>query len=168
MSKFVHSRLPDFDADDAIQNTWLKADHAFHDVIDPQKNFVSWIMTIASREVHQLYRQKKTQMLGAETFSSMGYRTGDCSENNRNSFASNIPNRPSLVDPLTAERLEWLKNVCCASRSLLMRLLNARYYEDKSLDELAREFSKSPSRISTLLGDGKNAVKKRVPSSLQV
>jgi RNA polymerase sigma factor (sigma-70 family) len=57
-------RLPESDAEDVVQNTWLRAFEHLRDVRDPQR-VSSWLVTIARRECLKLMRGKR-EVLGLD------------------------------------------------------------------------------------------------------
>jgi RNA polymerase sigma factor (sigma-70 family) len=75
--KFVHEferlvwwtvrsfRLPESDAEDVVQNTWLRAFEHLDEVRDPER-VSSWLVTIARRECLKLMRIGKREVPGLE------------------------------------------------------------------------------------------------------
>jgi RNA polymerase sigma factor (sigma-70 family) len=57
-------RLPESDAEDVVQNTWLRAFEHLDEVRDPQR-VSSWLVTIARRECLKLIRGKR-EVLGLD------------------------------------------------------------------------------------------------------
>jgi len=58
-------RLPESDAEDVVQNTWLRAFEHLGDVRDPER-VSSWLVTIARRECLKLLRNGKREVPGLE------------------------------------------------------------------------------------------------------
>ncbi|MFI7542841.1 RNA polymerase sigma factor [Actinoplanes sp. NPDC049599] len=58
-------RLPESDAEDVVQNTWLRAFEHLGDVRDPER-VSSWLVTIARRECLKLLRAGKREVPGLE------------------------------------------------------------------------------------------------------
>src|SRR4051812_48220351 len=51
-------RLPDADAEDVVQNTWLRAFEHLGEIRDPERTS-SWLVTIARRECLKLMRNRR-------------------------------------------------------------------------------------------------------------
>ena len=58
-------RLPESDAEDVVQNTWLRAFEHLGEVRDPER-VSSWLVTIARRECLKLMRSGKREVPGLE------------------------------------------------------------------------------------------------------
>jgi RNA polymerase sigma factor (sigma-70 family) len=58
-------RLPDADAEDAVQNTWLRAFEHLDELRDPDRAS-SWLVTIARRECLKLMRTGRREVPGLE------------------------------------------------------------------------------------------------------
>ena len=58
-------RLPESDAEDVVQNTWLRAFEHLADVRDPER-VSSWLVTIARRECLKLLRSGRREVPGLE------------------------------------------------------------------------------------------------------
>jgi RNA polymerase sigma factor (sigma-70 family) len=58
-------RLPESDAEDVVQNTWLRAFEHLDDVRDPER-VSSWLVTIARRECLKVMRTGKREVPGLE------------------------------------------------------------------------------------------------------
>jgi RNA polymerase sigma factor (sigma-70 family) len=58
-------RLPESDAEDVVQNTWLRAFEHLGDVRDPER-VSSWLVTIARRECLKILRTGKREVPGLE------------------------------------------------------------------------------------------------------
>ena len=58
-------RLPESDAEDVVQNTWLRAFEHLGDVRDPER-VSSWLVTIARRECLKLLRTGKREVPGLD------------------------------------------------------------------------------------------------------
>jgi RNA polymerase sigma factor (sigma-70 family) len=58
-------RLPESDAEDAVQNTWLRAFEHLGEVRDPER-VSSWLVTIARRECLKLMRTGRREVPGLE------------------------------------------------------------------------------------------------------
>ncbi|GAA3919051.1 RNA polymerase sigma factor [Actinoplanes auranticolor] len=58
-------RLPESDAEDVVQNTWLRAFEHLDEVRDPER-VSSWLVTIARRECLKLMRSGKREVPGLE------------------------------------------------------------------------------------------------------
>jgi RNA polymerase sigma factor (sigma-70 family) len=58
-------RLPESDAEDVVQNTWLRAFEHLGDVRDPER-VSSWLVTIARRECLKLMRTGKREVPGLD------------------------------------------------------------------------------------------------------
>jgi len=58
-------RLPESDAEDVVQNTWLRAFEHLDDIRDPER-VSSWLVTIARRECMKVMRTGKREVPGLE------------------------------------------------------------------------------------------------------
>jgi len=58
-------RLPESDAEDVVQNTWLRAFEHLDDIRDPER-VSSWLVTIARRECLKVMRTGKREVPGLE------------------------------------------------------------------------------------------------------
>lgn len=64
-------RLPDADAEDVVQNTWLRVFEHLEEVRDPER-VGSWVATIARRECIKLMRSVRREVPGLELRAEQG------------------------------------------------------------------------------------------------
>ncbi|MFI7602994.1 RNA polymerase sigma factor [Actinoplanes sp. NPDC049681] len=58
-------RLPEADAEDAVQNTWLRMVEHLGDLREPER-LAGWLATVARRECLQLLRQGRREIVGLD------------------------------------------------------------------------------------------------------
>ena len=157
--RFVRARAPADAVDDIVQETFVAASRGIGR-FDGRCPVWNWLVTIARNTIANHYRRRGSRDLLTESLAILN------SDGARVERA--LLSESSLPDEI-CERREF-KTLAQAALTALppeqQDYLVARYYEDLSLDEMARRFGVSPSSANTRLFRAREALRRVFPTLL--
>ena len=138
------------DADDLTMETFTKAFNRLHQYT-PAFAFSTWLFKIGSNHTIDFIRKKRINALSLD----QGFR-------NEDGEAMEIHIADDKLDPIQTlekkERIELLRDVVSKMKPKYRELVELRYFEEKSYDEIAEELDRSLGTVKAQLHRAREAL----------